>query len=47
MWQVTMKTFDSLEIQADPLTSEQFVKFLQEQDRIWAAMAKSWSLRLE
>jgi len=47
MWQVAMNTFDSLGIQADPLTPEQFVKFLQEQDRIWAATAKSWSLRLE
>jgi tripartite-type tricarboxylate transporter receptor subunit TctC len=39
--------FDNLGIQADPLTPEQFVKFLQEQDRIWAATAKGLNLQLE
>ena len=39
--------FDSLGIQADPLTPEQFVKFLQEQDRIWAATAKGLNLQLD
>ena len=39
--------FDNLGIQADPLTPEQFVKFLQEQDRIWAATAKGLNLQLD
>ena len=39
--------FDNLGIQADPLSPEQFVKFLQEQDRIWAATAKGLNLQLE
>ena len=39
--------FDSLGIQADPSTPEQFVKFLQEQDRIWAATAKGLNLQLD
>jgi len=47
MWQVAMNTFDRLGIQADPLTPEQFVKFLQMQDRIWAAMAKGLNLQLD
>jgi len=42
-----VEKFDNLGIQADPLTPEQFVKFLQEQDRIWAATAKGLNLQLE
>jgi len=42
-----VEKFDNLGIQADPLTPEQFVKFLQEQDRIWAATAKGLNLRLD
>ena len=39
--------FDNLGIQADPSTPEQFVKFLLEQDRIWAATAKGLNLQLD
>jgi tripartite-type tricarboxylate transporter receptor subunit TctC len=42
-----VEKFDNLGIQADPLTPEQFVKFLQEQDRIWAATAKGLNLQLD
>jgi tripartite-type tricarboxylate transporter receptor subunit TctC len=42
-----VEKFDSLGIQADPLTPEQFVKFLQEQDRIWANTAKGLNLQLD
>jgi tripartite-type tricarboxylate transporter receptor subunit TctC len=42
-----LEKFDNLGIQADPLTPEQFVKFLQEQDRIWAATAKGLNLQLD
>ena len=42
-----VEKFDSLGIQADPSTPEQFVKFLQEQDRIWAATAKGLNLQLD
>ena len=42
-----VEKFDSLGIQADPSTQEQFVKFLQEQDRIWAATAKGLNLQLD
>ena len=42
-----VEKFDNLGIQADPLTPDQFVKFLQEQDRIWAATAKGLNLQLE
>ena len=42
-----VEKFDNLGIQADPLTPEQFLKFLQEQDRIWAATAKGLNLQLE
>ena len=42
-----VEKFDNLGIQADPLTPEQFMKFLQEQDRIWAATAKGLNLQLE
>ena len=42
-----VEKFDNLGIQADPLTPEQFVKFLQEQDRIWAGTAKGLNLQLE
>jgi tripartite-type tricarboxylate transporter receptor subunit TctC len=42
-----VEKFDNLGIQADPLMPEQFVKFLQEQDRIWAATAKGLNLQLE
>jgi tripartite-type tricarboxylate transporter receptor subunit TctC len=42
-----VEKFDNLGIQADPLTPEQFVKFLQEQDRIWAATAKGLNLHLD
>ena len=42
-----VEKFDNLGIQADPLAPEQFVKFLQEQDRIWAATAKGLNLQLE
>ena len=42
-----VEKFDNLGIQADPLTPEQFVKFLQEQDRIWATTAKGLNLQLD
>jgi tripartite-type tricarboxylate transporter receptor subunit TctC len=42
-----VEKFDSLGIQADPSNPEQFVKFLQEQDRIWAATAKGLNLQLD
>jgi tripartite-type tricarboxylate transporter receptor subunit TctC len=42
-----VEKFDNLGIQADPLTPEQFVKFLQEQDRIWAITAKGLNLQLD
>ena len=42
-----VEKFDNLGIQADPLMPEQFVKFLQEQDRIWAATAKGLNLQLD
>jgi tripartite-type tricarboxylate transporter receptor subunit TctC len=42
-----VEKFDNLGIQADPSTPEQFVKFLQEQDRIWAATAKGLNLQLD
>ena len=42
-----VEKFDNLGIQADPLAPEQFVKFLQEQDRIWAATAKGLNLQLD
>lgn len=42
-----LEKFDSLGIQADPQTPEQFVKFLQEQDRIWATTAKGLDLQLD
>jgi tripartite-type tricarboxylate transporter receptor subunit TctC len=42
-----VEKFDSLGIQADPSTPEQFVKFLQEQDRIWATTAKGLNLQLD
>ena len=42
-----VEKFDNLGIQADPLAPEQFVKFLQEQDRIWAGTAKGLNLQLD
>ena len=42
-----VEKFDGLGIQPDPLTPEQFVKFLQDQDRIWAATAKGLQLQLD
>lgn len=42
-----VEKFDNLGIQADPLTPEQFMKFLQEQDRIWATTAKGLNLQLD
>jgi len=42
-----VEKFEGLGIQADPLTPEQFVKFLQDQDRIWAATAKGLQLQLD
>ena len=42
-----VEKFDNLGIQADPLTPEQFVTFLQEQDRIWATTAKGLNLQLD
>ena len=42
-----VEKFDNLGIQADPLTPEQFVKFLQDQDRIWTATAKGLNLQLD
>ena len=44
---LVVERFEKLGIQADPLTPEQFVTFLQEQDRIWAATAKGLNLQLE
>ena len=42
-----VEKFDGLGIQADPSSPEQFVKFLQEQDRIWATTAKGLNLQLD
>ena len=39
--------FEKLGIQADPSSPEQFARFLQEQDRIWAATAKGLRLQLD
>jgi hypothetical protein len=44
---LVVEKFDNLGIQADPLTPEQFVKFLQEQDRIWATASKGLNLQLD
>lgn len=42
-----VEKFDGLGIEPDPLSPEQFVKFLQDQDRIWAATAKGLRLQLD
>jgi tripartite-type tricarboxylate transporter receptor subunit TctC len=39
--------FDKLGIQADPSSPDQFARFLQEQDRIWALTAKGLQLQLD
>ena len=39
--------FDKIGIQADPSSPEQFVRFLQEQDRIWSTIAKGLNLQLD
>jgi tripartite-type tricarboxylate transporter receptor subunit TctC len=39
--------FDKLGIQADPSSPDQFARFLQEQDRIWANTAKGLQLQLD
>jgi len=39
--------FEKLGIQPDPSSPAQFARFLQEQDRIWAAIAKGLNLQLD
>jgi len=39
--------FEKLGIQPDPSSPEQFARFLQEQDRIWASIAKGLNLQLD
>ncbi len=39
--------FEKLGIEADPSSPEQFASFLQQQDRIWATIAKGLSLQLD
>lgn len=39
--------FDKLGIQPDPGTPAQFVRFLQEQDRVWSGVAKGLNLQLD
>jgi tripartite-type tricarboxylate transporter receptor subunit TctC len=42
-----IERFEKLGIQPDPSSPEQFARFLQEQDRIWAAIAKGLNLQLD
>ncbi len=42
-----LERFDKLGIQADPSSPEQFARFLQEQDRSWAGIAKGLNLQLD
>jgi tripartite-type tricarboxylate transporter receptor subunit TctC len=42
-----IERFEKLGIQPDPSSPEQFARFLQEQDRIWAATAKGLNLQLD
>ena len=44
---LVVERYEKLVRQADPLPPEQFVRFLQEQGRIWAATAKGLNLQLE
>ena len=42
-----IERFEKLGIQPDPSSPEQFARFLQEQDRIWATVAKGLNLQLD
>ena len=42
-----VERFEKLGIQPDPSSPEQFVRFLQEQDRIWAGIARGLNLQLD
>jgi tripartite-type tricarboxylate transporter receptor subunit TctC len=42
-----IERFEKLGIQPDPSGPEQFARFLQEQDRIWATIAKGLNLQLD
>ncbi len=42
-----IERFEKLGIQPDPSSPEQFARFLQEQDHIWATLAKGLNLQLE
>ena len=42
-----VERFEKLGIQPDPSSPEQFMRFLQEQDRIWAGIARGLNLQLD
>jgi len=42
-----IERFEKLGIQPDPSSPEQFARFLREQDRIWATIAKGLNLQLD
>ncbi len=42
-----VERFEKLGIQPDPSSPEQFARFLQEQDRIWAGIARGLNLQLD
>ena len=42
-----IERFERLGIQPDPSSPEQFARFLQEQDRVWAGIAKGLNLQLD